>query len=137
MENQVELLVGLSLLITGLSILFNPRDWIHFINHIKQRGNWAIMIAGIADLLFGALIISFHWVWSGLPIITSAIGLALFLRGSIRLIFPKWVLGILSHEKVFLISGAIFALILAYFVLYGWYLASNFYGVNFYELYSN
>lgn len=92
MEQALELIVGVSFLIVGLSVLFNQKEWINFIDYDEKKGSWVVIVVGIADLLFGSFIMAFHWVWNGIGVITI-IGAILFLRGVIHLLFPRWLIG--------------------------------------------
>ncbi len=128
MEHSIELIVGLSFFIIGLSIIFNQKEWIDFIDYVGQKGNWAVMVVGITDLLFGEFIVTFHWVWNGIGTITTIIGSVLFIRGVMRLLFPKCMLGKIYNAKVLMILCGSASVMISSVVLYGWYLNS---GCNF------
>ena len=137
MTQGIELMLGVSLLIIGLSFIFCREDWADFISYVGKKGNWVIMIIGVGDLLFGAFILAFHWIWIGIETITTSIGSILFLRGILRLFFPNWVLSrkIYNPEAV-LALGGIACVITSSFILYGCYLNSVFCNLEIIQLYS-
>lgn len=119
MTYAIELIVGLSLFITGLSVILNRQEWNRFISFIKTQGPWCLMMLGLGDLLFGAFIMIFHWRWYGLSAITTAIGVLFFVRGTIRLLFPQFIFNRIFGVRDFLLLIGIFVLLIASFVLYG------------------
>jgi hypothetical protein len=137
MEQPIELVVGLSFLITGLSVIFNQKEWLEFIKYAERKGSWIVMAVGMADLLFGGFIVAFHWTWKGLGGITTAIGMILFIRGVMRLLFPSWVLGKISNAKTLLTLLGFTATAISLIILLGWYLDLTFYGLDFSKIYSN
>lgn len=120
--HSIELVVGISFFIIGLSMILNKTEWIEFISSTEKKGRWEVMVVGIADLLFGGIIIAFHWDWSGFSIFTTLIGLVFFIRGTRRLLFPKHVLGKIPNARVLIALCGAAAVIISVFILYGWYL---------------
>lgn len=121
MEYSIELLVGLCFFIIGLSLIFNPKEWLDFINYAEERGSWVVMAVGIVDLLFGESIVCFHWVWHGLAMITTIVGIILFTRGFMRMVFPRWVMGKIYNAHALLILWGVVCMVVSSAVLYGWW----------------
>jgi hypothetical protein len=68
-------------------------------------------------LLFGSLIVSFHNVWSGIPLLLTLYGWALVLKAAVYLVAPKLGLTALNRitperVRIFIVPG-IFMLVLA------------------------
>jgi len=70
----------------------------------------------------GALIVAFHNVWSGIPIVLTIMGWGYCVKGSIYFVYPKLGLRMLARVKVeksreFIAPGAfmvVYACLLAY-----------------------
>lgn len=92
MITSVEIMVGLIFVILGASILMRPAAWEALIRRIINGNSQnALLAIGGINLLLGAFIIAFHWVWYGMSMIVTLIGVLLFLRGSCTLLFPGYI----------------------------------------------
>ncbi len=123
MDQTVELIVGVSFFIIGLSMICNQINWIEFVNYCEKEGNWAILLIGFADLLIGGSILALHWIWYGLSALTTLIGCALFIRGTMRLLFPNRVRNKIYDGRGLVLCGAA-SIMVSIFILYGWYVDS-------------
>ena len=82
-------------------------------------------VLAFITLGFGAIIVSSHNVWSGLPAVLTVMGWAQVLKGALYFIFPSVglkILGRVSPDKAhhFVIGGV--ALLLGPAALLGWHL---------------
>src|SRR5262245_28174583 len=66
MEQSTELLATILFLGIGLSHLLQPLAWVEFFTWLRQRGRAGVFVEGFMCLGFGALIVAFHNVWSGM-----------------------------------------------------------------------
>lgn len=132
MNQPIELIIGITFFILGLSLLFHQRKWTALINDILAKGPSAILMIGAADVLMGSFIISFHWVWSGLSTITTIVGALFLLRGTVRLLCPKMVVkrlkSMMRHATKTLWISGLTVIVLSWIILCNWWQIS--YGVN-------
>ena len=85
-----------------------------------------MFVEGLLSLGFGALVVAFHNVWSGLSVVLTLIGWGQILKGLVRLIAPQFSLRMyerLTPDRVwqFRVAGVVaLALsgLLAYAALY-------------------
>jgi hypothetical protein len=74
METSVEKLVALSFLVTGLSHILQPRAWAEFFILLREKGTTGSFLNGLLHFPLGALIVSFHNVWHGWPLVVTLMG---------------------------------------------------------------
>jgi hypothetical protein len=122
MEQAIELFAAINFLILGLSHVFQPRAWAEFFMLLHRHGRPGVFVNGFLSLLTGSLIVGFHNVWTGIPVILTVLGWLFILKAAIVFIAPN--LGLRSMARVqldnsrkFIIPGVIMiavALALAY-----------------------
>jgi uncharacterized protein YjeT (DUF2065 family) len=122
MEKSVEIFAALYLLGIGLSHLVQPHAWVELFTWLRERGRAGVFVEGFLSLGFGALIVAFHNVWSGLPIVLTLVGWGQVLKGLVRFVAPQFSLRVyerVSSERAwqFRVAG-IFALALSGLVGY-------------------
>lgn len=121
MEIAVEKFVAAAFLIVGLSHILQPRAWSEFFVRFRENGATGSLQLGLLHLPVGLLIVVFHNVWHGIPMIVTLIGWAQLLKASLYLIWPAYglrMLGLVSVESSWrfvvggllsiVVSGAIF-----------------------------
>ena len=91
MEQSVEIMAGIGFLILGVSILLRPASWAEWVAGIGRRGHSAILTLGGVNILLGPFILAFHWVWSGVAMVLTIVGILLTFRGFLCLLFPDFV----------------------------------------------
>ena len=119
---SIDLMTGLCFFILGLSLLFRPRAWADWADHLNAKGANAALVLGMVNLLLGSFILAFHWVWTGVGAIVTLFGVLFTLRGSVLLLFPSvfsrvltWMLA--RFERLFRLSGLVVA-VLGLIILY-------------------
>ena len=114
MELAVQKLAIVNFLVVGLSHIIQPRAWAQFFIDIREKGATGSFIIAFIHFPLGALIVAFHNVWHGLPMILTFIGYGLVLKGLVYFIFPERGLKSLSRvslEKSWeFIAGGIFSM---------------------------
>jgi len=100
MELAVQKLAIVNFLVIGLSHIIQPRAWAQFFIDIREKGATGSFIIAFMHFPFGALIVTFHNVWHGLPMILTFIGYASVLKGLVYFIFPKRGLKSLSRVSL-------------------------------------
>ena len=87
-EENIRMLCTISFFVFGLSHILQPKQWVYFFKLLLQHGYNGIFINGFITLPMGLLIVSFHNVWSGLPVVLTVIGWASILKATIAFCFP-------------------------------------------------
>jgi uncharacterized protein YjeT (DUF2065 family) len=112
METAIEKLAIISFFVVGLSHVFQPRAWAQFFIDIREKGETGSFIVAFIHFPLGALIVAFHNVWSGIPLILTLIGCGWILKGLIYFVFPKFALKVLARvstekSREFVVGGFI------------------------------
>jgi uncharacterized protein YjeT (DUF2065 family) len=114
MELAIQKLAIVNFLVIGLSHIIQPRAWAQFFIDIREKGATGSFIIAFIHFPLGALIVAFHNVWHGLPMILTFIGYALVLKGLFYFIFPQRGLKSLSRvslEKSWeFVAGGVFSI---------------------------
>ena len=110
MELAVTKLAIICFFITGVSHIVQPRVWAQFFMDLRAKGKVGSFLNALLHFPLGAVIVSFHNVWSGLPVVLTLIGWGLVLKSLIYFIFPGYGMKVLSRvtqEKSwgFIIAG--------------------------------
>jgi uncharacterized membrane protein len=120
MEQAVQMFAAIGFLVIGLSHLLQPRSWVAFFQDLAARGSAGVFLEGFLLLNFGAIIVAFHNVWHGPPLVLTLIGWAQLLKGIGRFVAPQVGLRVMQRitpERAwhFQVGGA-FALVLSGFL---------------------
>jgi uncharacterized protein YjeT (DUF2065 family) len=122
METSIQKLVAISYLVVGLSHVFQPRVWVRFFIMFRDKGEVGSFLSGLLHFPMGVLIVSFHNVWHGIPLIVTIMGWGLVIKGLIYLTYPKHGMRILSRVSMersweFVVAGA-FSVALSCLILF-------------------
>ena len=98
MEQAVAVFAIVQLVILGISHITAPRAWVEFFIALRERGHRGVFVVGGMSLSFGAIIVAFHQVWSGWPLVLTLLGCAHILKAAIYLIWPAF--GLKKLERV-------------------------------------
>lgn len=102
MEVAVTKLAIICFFVTGLSHIFQPRVWTQFFIDMRSKGEVGSFLNALLHFPLGVVIVSFHNVWQGLPIVLTLIGWGLVLKSFFYFLFPRQglkVLGRISPDK--------------------------------------
>lgn len=110
MELAVTKLAIICFFITGVSHILQPKVWAQFFMHLHSKGEVGSFQNALLHFPLGVLIVSFHNVWQGLPIVLTLIGWGLVLKSFIYLVFPRHgvrMLARVSPERAweFIVAG--------------------------------
>ena len=121
MERAVQIFAAVSFLLVGLSHLCQPRAWVECFTKLRSLGRPGALAEGFIALNFGAVIVSFHNVWSYPAVVLTLIGWGQVLKSLFRFVAPTASLRV--YEKIrpergwqFRVAGG-FALVLSAFAL--------------------
>lgn len=112
MELAVTKLAIICFFLTGVSHIVQPRVWAQFFIGLHAKGAVGSFLNGLLHFPLGVLIVSFHNVWHGFPIVLTLIGWGLVLKSFIYLIFPSHGVKILARVSIersweFVVAGVI------------------------------
>ena len=100
MELAVTKLAIISFFIIGVSHITQPRVWSQFFMDMHSKGEVGSFHNALLHFPMGALIVSFHNVWNGLPIVLTLIGWGLVLKSFIYFVFPRQGVKMLARISI-------------------------------------
>jgi hypothetical protein len=114
MELAVTKLAIVCFFIIGVSHIIQPRVWAQFFIDMRGKEAAGSFLNALLHFPLGVLIVSFHNVWHGLPIVLTLIGWGLVLKSFIYFVFPKYGTRMLSRVSMersweFIFAGRSFA----------------------------
>ena len=89
MELAIQKIAIVSFFVIGLSHIIQSRTWAQFFIDIRNKGEMGSFINAFIHLPLGALIVGFHNVWQGIPMILTFMGYSWVLKSFIYFVFPK------------------------------------------------
>jgi hypothetical protein len=112
METAVEKLFAICMLVTGLSHIIQPRAWCEFFIMLRENGRVGSLLCGLLHFPLGVIIVAFHNVWHGLPIVVTIMGWGLLLKSLLYLIYPTHGLRMMTRVSVersweFVVAGVL------------------------------
>jgi uncharacterized protein YjeT (DUF2065 family) len=99
LETSIEKLVAISFLVIGLSHIAQPRAWVRFFIMFREKGEVGSILNGLLHFPLGALIVSFHNVWHGIPLVVTIVGWGLVIKSLLYLTYPKHGMRMLSRVR--------------------------------------
>jgi hypothetical protein len=124
MTLPIQFMTGICYLIIGISFILRTDDWRAWVEHLQKDPRVKSLILGAINLLIGAFVLAFHWIWSGVGMIVTILGCIGILKGAVYVLCPGWLgtkLGwfAVRAQPWFKICGLIMAG-LALLLLYDW-----------------
>jgi hypothetical protein len=98
MERATEIFAAVHCLVMGLSHIAQPRGWVDFFVWLRGKGYPGVFVNGFISLGFGSVIVAFHNVWEGLPVVLTLLGWAQVVKGLINFVLPQ--IGMRSLARV-------------------------------------
>jgi uncharacterized protein YjeT (DUF2065 family) len=122
---SVEFAVGVTFLFLGISFIFRQGEWTNLILHMEKRGPRGILSLGVMYTIIGSFVLGFHWVWNGVELAFTVLGLIFLVRGFMCLTYPAWVLKksikFMKNSKANLRIVGLAMLILSGLILNNWW----------------
>ena len=111
MERPVEVLAIIWFGVLGLSHILQPKAWAEFFILLRSKGEAGVFVDGFLNLPLAGIIIGFHNVWSGIPVVLTLVGWGLLIKGMVRFCAPRQALRIMARVSVdrsweFQVAGA-------------------------------
>ncbi len=112
MESAIQKLAVVSFFVIGVSHILRPRAWAQFFIDVRGKGETGSFINAFIHFPLGALIVAFHNVWQGVPMILTIMGWGWVLKSLIYFVFPKLGLKTLSRVSIersweFVVAGVV------------------------------
>lgn len=89
MEVAVTRLAAICFFIVGVSHIVQRRVWVRFFMDLHRKGEVGSFLNALLHFPLGVVIVSFHNVWHGLPVVLTLIGWGLVLKSFIYFVFPR------------------------------------------------
>ncbi len=127
MERAVEIFAVVHLAVIGLSHVLQPRAWVTFFLWLRDKGEAGVFATAFLSLAFGSIIVGFHNVWSGIPMVLTLLGWAQVFKALLYFVWPAYglrKLHFVSEERAwfFVIPGVV---LLAVAGLLGYHLVAG------------
>ena len=111
MERSIEIFAIVFFGVTGLSHIVQPKAWTEFFILLRGKGESGAFVDGLLNLPLAAIIIGFHNVWSGIPLVLTLVGWCLLIKSLIRLCAPRLALRAMARVPIdrsweFQVAGA-------------------------------
>ncbi len=88
MEQAVQVFALVHLTTMGVSHILQPRVWVDFFVRLREWGRPGVFVVGFMSLYFGSIIVAFHNVWQGIPMLVTLLGWAQVVKALIYFAFP-------------------------------------------------
>ncbi len=111
MERSVEVFAIILFGVFGLSHILQPKAWADFFILLRGKGEAGAFVDGLVNLPLAGVIIGFHNIWSGIPVVLTLVGWGLLIKSLIRFCAPKLGLRVMARVSVeraweFQVAGA-------------------------------
>lgn len=80
MTRALEIFAVIQLTIVGLSHIIRHRAWAEFFIQLGALRYRGVFLHGFLSLAFGAMILAFHRVWSGMPLVLTIVGVLYLMK---------------------------------------------------------
>ncbi|MFL5618368.1 MAG: hypothetical protein ACJ79A_08245 [Gemmatimonadaceae bacterium] len=112
MERAVEIFAVIQLTIIGLSHIVFHRAWAEFFIWLRAKGLVGALANGFTSLAFGSIVVAFHRVWSGIPLVLTVFGILNLAKAAQCFLLPAVALRSmqrvsLERSREFVVAGVI------------------------------
>ena len=113
MTRALEIFAVIQLTLVGLSHVFHHRAWAKFFIELRALRYSGVFLHGFLSLAFGAMILAFHHVWSGMPLVLTIVGVLYLMKTAQCFLLPAVSLRsldrvTLERSRVFIGVGVLF-----------------------------
>jgi hypothetical protein len=99
MERALEIFAVVQLTIIGLSHIVFHRAWAEFFVWLTARGRSGAFVNGFLSLALGSMVVAFHWVWSGLPMVLTVVGVLSLVKAASCFLLPDAALRSMARVR--------------------------------------
>ena len=102
MERALETFAVVQLTVIGLSHIVFHRAWAEFFVWLTAKGRPGAFANGFMSLALGSMVVAFHQVWSGLPMVLTIVGVLSLVKAASCFLLPDAALrsmGRVSPER--------------------------------------
>jgi hypothetical protein len=89
MERAVQIFAVIHLATMGVSHIARPRAWVVFFERLREAGDAGVFAVGFLSLFFGSIIVAFHSVWQGIPLVLTVLGWLQVAKGVVYFTVPS------------------------------------------------
>jgi hypothetical protein len=112
MEVAIQKLAIISFFVIGVSHIVQPLIWTQLFIDLRSKGEVGSFINAFIHFPLGALVVAFHNVWKGIPVILTLIGYGWVLKSLIYFVLPSYGLKSMSRvslerSKGFVVAGVV------------------------------
>ncbi len=112
MEQAIQTFAAINFLVIGLSHVVQHRAWAEFFMLLHRQGRPGAFANGFLSLITGTLIVAFHNVWSGIPVVLTVLGWSFVLKAAVIFVVPDWGLRSIGrvrrdNSRMFMIPGVL------------------------------
>jgi hypothetical protein len=93
-EREIQVFVAVNFFVIGLSHMFQRSAWVEYFAKLHSLGRLGAFAEGFLYLNFGAMIVSFHNVWTFPEVVLTLIGWVQVSKALFRFVAPAAVLRI-------------------------------------------
>jgi hypothetical protein len=90
MERAIQIFAIVNFVVIGLSHALRPKVWAEYFAILRQQGEAGVFAAAFLSLSFGSLIVAFHNVWTGIPLVLTLLGWAQVAKSLLYFTFPAF-----------------------------------------------
>jgi hypothetical protein len=113
MERAIQIYAVINFAVIGISHALQPRAWVAFFAVLRERGEAGVFATAFLSLIFGSIVVAFHNVWSGIPLVLTLVGWAQVVKALLYFAFPAFGLRKLQipfedRPHVFVVPGVLF-----------------------------
>lgn len=126
MERATEIFAVVQLGTVRLSHILAPRAWVAFFTWLREKGEAGVLAVAFLSLGFGSLIVAFHPVWTGLPLVLTLLGWAQVLKALVYFLFPRVGLKGMARvsperTRAFVVAGLLLLLLAGLLAFHLWF----------------
>jgi hypothetical protein len=116
LERGVEIFAVIHLGLMGVSHVVQHRAWAEFFILLRGKGYAGVFVHGFLSLGFAAMILGFHRVWSGIPMVLTILGLLYLVKSVQCFLLPEVSMRSLNRvtlerSRVFVGAGVMFLVV--------------------------
>lgn len=113
MEREIEVLAFINFVVMGVSHIVHHRAWAEFFIWLRGSGHAGVFVHGFLSLSFGSLVVAFHNVWTGLPVVLTVYGWLMIFKSLLCFVTPAIASRSLQRVSVersweFILAGIFF-----------------------------